>query len=162
MVQPPASTRPRPPPRPAVQSRTTQGERKVGILLAIGIFVFPYLFAWFTLRKGHSTLSRVLAFVWMIVIVGAAISRGKEESRLVSPEKGAELAAFTTGFKSGVVKSCKKQGQSEQYCTCFSEELARILSLAEIKEIGDRAYQPATLPFSIRDKLQAAAKRCGK
>lgn len=39
--------------------------RKVGILLGIGIFLLPIIFAWFTLRRGHSTLSRIVAFVWL-------------------------------------------------------------------------------------------------
>ena len=39
--------------------------RKVSILLGIGIFLFPLIFAWFTLRAGHTTLSRVVSFVWL-------------------------------------------------------------------------------------------------
>lgn len=43
----------------------TAPTRKVGLLLGIGIFLLPYVFAWFTLRKGHSTLSRVLSLGWL-------------------------------------------------------------------------------------------------
>lgn len=43
-------------------------KRKVGILLGIGIFLLPIVFAWFTLRRGHSTLSRVVSFVWLALI----------------------------------------------------------------------------------------------
>lgn len=39
--------------------------RKVGFLLGIGILFMPYLFAWFTLRRGHSTTSRILSFGWL-------------------------------------------------------------------------------------------------
>jgi hypothetical protein len=42
-------------------------ERKLGVGLIIGIVLLPIVFAWFTLRKGHSTLSRVLSFGWLLV-----------------------------------------------------------------------------------------------
>jgi hypothetical protein len=51
--------------------QTTQAPagRKVGLLLGLGIFLLPIAFAWFTLRRGHSILSRVVYFVWLAVIV---------------------------------------------------------------------------------------------
>src|SRR5690606_2927644 len=50
MNTPLAPGAPPPPPPPPPQ------ERKVGILLGLGVFFFPWIFSWFTLRKGHSTL----------------------------------------------------------------------------------------------------------
>lgn len=59
----------------------TPASRKVGILLGIGIFLLPIVFAWFTLRKGHSTLSRVVSFGWMaVLVVAAALSPGSQTS----------------------------------------------------------------------------------
>lgn len=43
----------------------TNNDRKVGLLLGIGIFVLPYIFSWFTLKKGHSTKAKVVSFSWM-------------------------------------------------------------------------------------------------
>ena len=43
--------------------------RKVGFLLGVGILFFPYIFSWFTLRKGHTTQSKVISFVWLGVTV---------------------------------------------------------------------------------------------
>lgn len=43
--------------------------RSVGFWLGIGIIFLPIVFAWFTLRKGHSALSRVIAFGWLAVSV---------------------------------------------------------------------------------------------
>lgn len=40
-------------------------EHEMTVLLAIGIFFIPGIFAWFTLRRGYSTLSRVVTFVWL-------------------------------------------------------------------------------------------------
>ncbi len=39
--------------------------KKVSIPLAIGIFLIPLIFAWFTLKKGYSTQARVLSFGWL-------------------------------------------------------------------------------------------------
>ena len=55
---------------PVVQAQ----KRNVSFLLGLGIVVLPIIFAWFTLRKGHSVLSRVVAFSYMIlsIMVGNA------------------------------------------------------------------------------------------
>lgn len=41
-------------------------KKSVGFILGFGIFLFPIIFSWFTLRKGHSTLSRIVSFAWLI------------------------------------------------------------------------------------------------
>ena len=46
-------------------------QRQVSMLLGIGIFLFPIIFAWFTLRQGYSTVSRAISMVWMIVYIFA-------------------------------------------------------------------------------------------
>lgn len=40
-------------------------KRHFSFLLGVGILFLPYIFAWFTLRKGYSTRARVIAFVWL-------------------------------------------------------------------------------------------------
>lgn len=35
-------------------------------LLGIAIFCIPFISSWFTLRKGHSLQSRIIAFSWLI------------------------------------------------------------------------------------------------
>jgi hypothetical protein len=42
-------------------------KRSVGVLLAIGILLVPLIFAWFTLRKGHTTRSRVISFAYLLL-----------------------------------------------------------------------------------------------
>lgn len=51
---------PQNPPQPA---------RKVSFLLGLGIFLFPLIFSWFTLRQGHSTLAKVLSFGWLAFVM---------------------------------------------------------------------------------------------
>ena len=50
-----------PPPEPP--------KRKVGPLLGVGIFILPLVFAWFTLNSGHSTVSRIVSFGWLGIVV---------------------------------------------------------------------------------------------
>ncbi|MGA4853975.1 DUF4236 domain-containing protein [Acinetobacter haemolyticus] len=44
-------------------------ERKVSILLGIGIFILPYIFAWFTLREGYSKPARFISFGWLLFLI---------------------------------------------------------------------------------------------
>lgn len=48
--------------------------RKVGVLLGAGILLVPYVFSWFTLRKGHSTKSRIISFSWLGLLILAKLS----------------------------------------------------------------------------------------
>lgn len=41
--------------------------RSVSLLLGAGILLFPLIFSWFTLRKGHTTVSRGVAFSWLVI-----------------------------------------------------------------------------------------------
>lgn len=53
--------------------------RNVGAALGIGILLLPFLFAWFTLRKGYSKLARVLSLGWMgllVIVVFASSNNG--------------------------------------------------------------------------------------
>ncbi|WP_259215720.1 zinc ribbon domain-containing protein [Shewanella baltica] len=50
------------------QSVIDISERKVTPAFGLAILFIPFIFAWFTLRKGYSTQAKVLAFSWMIFI----------------------------------------------------------------------------------------------
>jgi hypothetical protein len=58
--------------------KPAQANNGLSTKLKIGIILFPILFAWFTLRKGVSTSTRIISFVWMIAAV--AISGGASQS----------------------------------------------------------------------------------
>ena len=45
------------------------GKRRVSFWLGVGIFFMPYIFAWFTLRKGHTRTARVVSLAWLAWIV---------------------------------------------------------------------------------------------
>lgn len=43
--------------------------QEVSLLLSLGIFIMPYVFAWFTLREGYSSWARKVSFGWLTVFV---------------------------------------------------------------------------------------------
>ena len=55
-------------PTPSVQDMNAT-QRPVSILLGIGIFLFPIIFSWFTLKQGYSTVSRVISMLWMMLYI---------------------------------------------------------------------------------------------
>lgn len=56
----------------------TDEKRTVSTLLGIGIFLMPYFFAWFTLRKGYSTVARIVSFVWLIIMLSVMAETGTD------------------------------------------------------------------------------------
>lgn len=44
-------------------------KKSISLLLCIGIFLAPFVFSWFTLKKGYGTISKVAAFVWLAVFL---------------------------------------------------------------------------------------------
>jgi hypothetical protein len=59
-------------------------KKKVGALLAIGILLLPFVFAWGLLRRGYSGLARGLSFGWMVVVLAVAIA-GQQSRGPASP-----------------------------------------------------------------------------
>jgi hypothetical protein len=58
--------------------------RKLGTGLVIGIIFLPYIFAWFTLRKGYSTKQRFLALGWMVVLF-VSLRSGNMDKQAANP-----------------------------------------------------------------------------
>ena len=72
---------------PATANQSNEQTRKVGVFLGIGIFFMPYIFAWFTLKRGYSSKAKGIAFTWMALILVGAMNRGpanRNSSRGVS------------------------------------------------------------------------------
>ena len=45
-------------------------EKGLSTGLVIGIVFIPFIFSWFTLKKGISTKARVISFLWMFIALG--------------------------------------------------------------------------------------------
>ena len=76
---------------------------KVGFLLGIGILFLPFVFSWFTLRNGYSTVVRAIAFAWLsFVFLFILVNRDNIESRR---EKNApSISSMVNRMKSVVVE----------------------------------------------------------
>ncbi len=53
----------------SISPSENQGDRKVSIILLVGILFIPYIFSWFTLRDGYSVPTRVISIGWMVLIL---------------------------------------------------------------------------------------------
>lgn len=70
--------------------------RSVGLLLGIGIFLLPIVFAWFTLRQGHTTKARVISFVWLVLVTALSFtSKSDEPKPAVQPTPTQAVSAPT-------------------------------------------------------------------
>ena len=69
--------------------------RKVSFLLGLGIFLFPLIFAWFTLRAGHSTLSRVVSFIWLALSIIFVFATPDSSSSTASQNEPSALVSST-------------------------------------------------------------------
>lgn len=70
--------------------------RNVGLLLGVGILLFPYLFSWFTLRKGYATVTKLIAFAWLgCVVLLVNMSTSAETARA----DNAEISSISTSNK---------------------------------------------------------------
>ncbi len=99
----PTAPPPAPPPQsaapgPAPSTNAGDETKKVGVLLGLGIFVMPFLFAWFTLRKGHTTVAKAASFGWLaLMFVSMAVQeptpRTASTSTSSAPAASAPAAA---------------------------------------------------------------------
>ncbi len=76
--------------------------RPVGIFLGIGILFIPIVFAWFTLRKGHSTKSRIISFCWLVLSLVVIASGNKSNNN--STESSSSVSST-----SKIVETPKKE-----------------------------------------------------
>ncbi len=97
----PAPTAPKQPMPLNVPLRTYRGQsRAVSIPLLLGIFFLPFIFVWFLLQKGYSTVVRVAGFAWLIVVLFMMIGMWRLASDLFwsapTPALSANGAVTTT------------------------------------------------------------------
>ena len=74
-------------------------QRYIGFWLGVGIFFFPFLFSWFTLRKGYSTPAKVISLGWLIFVI--AISASKHDTSFTNSTSS--QTTTTASQETGVV-----------------------------------------------------------
>lgn len=120
--------------------------RKVSLLLGVGIFIIPIVFAWFTLRKGYSTTSRVLSFGWLL----------------------AGVVAFAMLPDTHVVESNVKENKVESVAKTEAKETVAVKNIKEnisknkeVKEVKEKIQVEPSLgltPEQFRTKFNARLK----
>ena len=70
--------------RPNLPMISAPTERRVSILLGVGIFLMPLIFAWFTLRKGYSTKAKLISFAWLIFTLAIFVAKDDGKNSLSS------------------------------------------------------------------------------
>lgn len=64
---------------------------KSRLLLALGVFVLPYIFTWFTLKKGYSNLYRIISFLWLALSIAAFLTSTPNSSP-TNPQSSNQVA----------------------------------------------------------------------
>lgn len=116
-------------PNPTPASGSSQPEkRKVGILLGVGIFIMPYIFAWFTLRKGHTNLAKGFAFGWFAILVIANLNAHKSSS---TPSRD---VSSTSSASAPVPQEEKKAALLKESCLKVSDTFGASSQLSDLQK----------------------------
>ena len=96
----------------------------------IGIFFLPPIFAWFTLKKGVSTTTRVVAFVWMAIYFGVLMN---DNGKGVPEDDAQAVTEATTcqGLSSHVIELSKEKGGP------FKVEMLKMYDIEEVSPAGE-------------------------
>lgn len=133
----------------STENQTT--ERKVSIPLGFGILFIPFIFAWFTLRKGYSTKAKAISFIWFVLAL--LIFKGntdKNKTELVNSSQasveGAPAAPQIEYVKDGCKEVAKKFSSDSHLSELQKNEAWKIyegkafkwnLIVQEVEESGD-------------------------
>ena len=118
-----------PPPLPADPSRN------VGCLLAAGIFFLPFVFVWFLLRRGHTTLAKALGFGWFALwVIGAVMGP--------APDRSSSATSSSSGFTSSSSTS-RTAEPAELPSTVTADDLFDAYEANEVA--ADRQYKGKAL-----------------
>ncbi len=111
--------------------------RRVSTQLALAIFFFPWVFTWFLLRQGHTTLSRVLGFSWLgfcllaVMIVGDLANRRPPAHRhdpvpLGTTEAPGETVTEQPPIPEGVIIEMTEESFPKTYAAWGKDWMAKI------------------------------------
>jgi len=84
--------------------------RPVGFLLGLGIVIFPIIFAWFTLTKGRSKKSKVIAFGYLVLLTLFVSMQGGTTKSLTTSTNSSEsqMASVVAPEEGQVIQNTKK------------------------------------------------------
>lgn len=70
--------------------------RKISVPLLIGIIFLPFIFSWFLLREGYSTVARVVALGWAAIALLAMLTSSGDETQPAEAVETVAIAAENT------------------------------------------------------------------
>ncbi|HEX8382452.1 MAG TPA: hypothetical protein VF592_03655 [Sphingomonas sp.] len=114
----------------------TPRRRKVSLPLGFGIIFLPVIFAWFTLRKGHSTKARVLGLGWMVLFSVFAASPRKSSM----PDTAKQIEPVDNKQAKPAIRSADEDRQS-QFDRSF------VLEVRAEKAVKDLLRDPNSAEF---------------
>lgn len=121
-------------------------QRKVSVPLAIGIFIAPIIFAWFTLRKGYSKTARIISLGYLILIFLLFLALPEQPQKVESTTKQAH------SDKSAPVKS-----EAEKTAEADAEAL-RLQQQLEVRKAELEEEDKPHFDWPKVDYTQAVAK----
>lgn len=121
--------------RPNAAVVSTQAKRSVGLLLGLGILLMPLVFAWFTLRKGHSVAARIIAFAWLAVSLLLVFGTGNPSKNVASNSAPAPSSVVP-------VQQQKTAQASAQAPAVLQMDIRKLLADYSNNEVGaDNKYK---------------------
>lgn len=155
-----------------LQPAAAEPVRKVGFLLGVGIFLLPIIFVWFLLRKGHTTRSRVIGFIWTLLVVIFAFAGGENTAPVgagnvakvtsTSAEAAVEEAVPEEGAKlTGPQRNAVRSAKSYLSMSGFSREglIQQLSSSAgEGYDVGDATVAVDSLNVDWNENAVKSAK----
>jgi hypothetical protein len=129
-----------------------QPQRKVGILLGVGIFFLPYVFSWFTLRSGYSNLARGLSLGWLAILVISIATRDNNAAQ--SHHASAPLTpAAPQAAEPKVPEACSYFGREfimgEWHDVGFDDEVGSWQCISRYVEIGAGVPLPNNIAYYV-------------
>ena len=110
----------------ALPAVPAEPNRNVGMLLGVGIFFLPFVFVWFLLRQGHTTLAKALGFGWFAFCLFATV---------LNPTPG-QSSAMSASASAGATEPAR---QAEMAMTVTADQLFDAYDANEVA--ADREYK---------------------
>lgn len=121
-------------------------QRKVGILFFIGILFIPIIFSWFLLRKGHTTLARILGFGWLLIFFFSLSNHDKPSINNSTPASSTSadsaLPVTPKDAVNRIVEDTKAISEIEQRLKDNQESMKKYYSTPDkVKQAGSDIIQ---------------------
>ncbi|HAV3439005.1 MULTISPECIES: hypothetical protein [Acinetobacter] len=99
--------------------------RKVSIPLAIGIFIAPIFFAWFTLRQGYTKTARIISFGYLALAFLAFFALPKQPQKVEHPTVQTE-SKQTVPVKTEAEMTVEADAKAKQLKQQFEDRKAEL------------------------------------